>query len=381
MAPETPGASDQPEISAFTLAHDDSRMTRVGQQARLNDIARSLKAGESIPPLTVRVFLSWFWWSQRRGRFIVAYVRERLHEADLTTIPDFEATYLDAEISFALASQHASLGPNESQDSGHASEVSSGTDISASTTAFADPTYRISKLAAANKRTVSVTPDASLIEAITLMMANDFSQLPVMTNERTVKGVVSWQSIGSRLALGQCPKWVREVMGPHAEISSEASLFTAIPTIVEHGYALVRAADNRYVGIITTSDLSLQFQQLSEPFLLLGEIENHIRRIISSKFTRVQLAAARDETDSDRKVESASDLTFGEYKRLLEEPSRWDALSLQLDRGVFIELLDKVRVTRNDVMHFDPDGIEDEALVVLREFVKFLRTLQTIGAT
>lgn len=89
----------------------------------------------------------------------------------------------------------------------------------------------------------------------------------------------------------------------------------------------------------------------------------------------------KDPVDSGRPVESVSDLTFGEYKRLLEEPARWCALKLELDRSIFIQLLDKVRETRNDVMHFDPDGIEDEALVVLREFAKFLRTLQTVGAT
>jgi hypothetical protein len=56
-------------------------------------------------------------------------------------------------------------------------------------------------------------------------------------------------------------------------------------------------------------------------------------------------------------------------------------LNLELDRSTFVQFLDKVRETRNDVMHFDPDGIEDEALVVLREFAKFLRTLQTLGTT
>jgi predicted transcriptional regulator len=104
---------------------------------------------------------------------------------------------------------------------------------------------RRGKLAAANRRPVSVRPDASLTEAITLMMANDFSQLPVMVNERDVKGAVSWKSIGSRLALRQSPRWAREAMDPHAEIGSDASLFTAIPIIVDHEYALVRGPDKR----------------------------------------------------------------------------------------------------------------------------------------
>jgi CBS domain-containing protein len=259
--------------------------------------------------------------------------------------------------------------------------ISDHTEVRVVPTAFADPTYRVSKLAAANRIPVSVRPDSTLKEATTLMLANDFSQLPVMTNERGVKGVVSWKGIGARLSLGQCPVAVREVMEPHAEISADASLFTAIPLIVQHEYVLVRGSDQRIVGIVTTSDLSLQFLQMTEPFMLLGEIENHIRRLISSHFNQDELSATKDSVDGAREVETAADLSFGEYKRLLEEPSRWERLSLCIDRAVFINLLDKVREIRNDVMHFDPDGIPDNDLDVLRDFARFLRNLQTIGAT
>lgn len=350
-------------------------------KARLTDIARTLKSGEPVPAITVRAFLGWFFGTQRRGRWIVTYIRAVLDEAGLRTVPDFESTYLDAEMRFELAAPIAVASDTRQVEVAETVTITDHAEVRVVTTTFADPTYRISKLGAANTRPASVRPDSSLAEAATLMMANDFSQLPVMTNERDVKGAVSWKSIGSRLVLGQSPQCAREAMDPHAEISSDASLFTAIAIIVDHEYVLVRGSDQRIVGIITTSDLSLQFQQLSEPFLLLGEIENHIRRIIGSRFCAEDLAAAKDPSDGSRFVESASDLTFGEYKRLLEEPSRWNKLNLQLDRAVFIRLLETVRETRNDVMHFDPDGIEDEALEVLRDFAKFLRTLQTVGAT
>jgi CBS domain-containing protein len=349
------------------------------QRKFLSDIALLLKNGKPVPPSTVRNFLKLFWYSQRRGRWIVSLIRERLAEFELITVPDFESTYLDAEIEFQLAPRRQIATGEVGHEPIAITEVSA---IEASAPLFADPTYRISKLAAANRIPTSIRPDATLTEAVTLMMVNDFSQLPVMTSEREVKGMVSWNSIGTRLALRQTPQWVREVTDPHAEVISDASFFNAIPVIVEHGYALVRSStDKRITGIITTSDLSLQFQQLSEPFLLLGEIENHIRRIINGKFSKEELANAKDGTDAERSVESAADLTFGEYKRLLEDTKRWAALNLDIDRGVFIQRLDRVREIRNDVMHFDPDGIEDESLLTLRDFSRFLRTLQTIGAT
>ena len=72
----------------------------------------------------------------------------------------------------------------------------------------------------------------------------------------------------------------------HARIvDASRTLFDSIPIIVEHGYVLVRQRDRRITGIVTASDLSLQFQILSEPFLLLREIELHVRQFIRGKIT------------------------------------------------------------------------------------------------
>src|SRR6516165_11645679 len=139
------------------------------------------------------------------------------------------------------------------------------------TTVFADPTFRISALAAANRKPTSINPNESVEQAITIMLASDFSQLPVMTSARDVKGIVSLSSIGSRLAVGKKGRHVNELMDRHHEIRSDTSLFQAIPRIVQHQYVLIRGSSNRITGIVTATDLSLQFQQLAEPFLLLRE--------------------------------------------------------------------------------------------------------------
>ena len=62
-------------------------------------------------------------------------------------------------------------------------------------------------LAAENRRPLCVSPETRVAEAITLMLQHDYSQLPVTRTEREVKGIFSWKSLGSRLALGkQCEK-------------------------------------------------------------------------------------------------------------------------------------------------------------------------------
>src|SRR5262249_29252422 len=66
----------------------------------------------------------------------------------------------------------------------------------------------------------------------------NFSQLPVMTGERDVKGVISWLSIGRGLTLAgkRIESEVRECMDAARIISADASLFDAIDTIVRDQY-------------------------------------------------------------------------------------------------------------------------------------------------
>jgi CBS domain len=244
--------------------------------------------------------------------------------------------------------------------------------------AYADPIYRISKLASSARRPLSVSPDTKLEEAVTHMLTNDFSQLPVMTSERDVKGIITWASIGSRLAIGKNCSIARELMEQHQEVRSDASLISAISIIAEHQYVLVRGHDQKISGIVTASDLSLQFQQLAEPFLLLGEIENHVRRVISQRFTLTELESAKNPADKERVITSVADLTYGEYIRLLENPERWNRLDITVDRKTCIEKFESVRRIRNDVMHFDPNGIPEKDLQTLREFARFLQKLQII---
>ena len=175
---------------------------------RLGEVAEGLKAGSTSPPETVRTLLSWFD-AKRRGYWVVQTIREALDTAGLTTEPDFEAAYIDSPVVFRLkpitGTGKITLPPLQVSGTG---TVAPPSDALAS--AYADPTYRLTRLAAANRPPVSVKPDTSLSQAVTIMMANDFSQLPVMTTEREVKGAVSWKSIASRLGLGNVPIFDRD---------------------------------------------------------------------------------------------------------------------------------------------------------------------------
>lgn len=349
-------------------------MTTSPAKQNLLAIADRLRSNDAVEPVTVREFLSWFG-AKRRGYWVVDQIRSGLKDAQLSTEPDFEGTYIDTPIRFQLAQQPTQVSATAP---GAQLEVTSsllaGPVTTDSKAEAPDPTHRISKLGAANRAPTYVAPDAQLSTATTMMLVRGFSQLPVMTGSRDVKGVISWQSIGDRVARGGIGATVREMMDPQFhEVRYDASLFQAIPAIVANDYVLVRAKDNSICGIVTASDLSLQFLQLSEPFLLIGEIENHIRQIVSEAFTLADLQQAQDSKDPTRTVSGAADLNFGEYKTLLDHPDRWVRSSLPWDRRVFCDQLDAVREIRNDVMHFDPDPLSEGDLQTLREFARFLQ--------
>jgi predicted transcriptional regulator len=346
----------------------------------LDDLAKQIHDGGESPSVSVREFLSWFG-ARRRGFWIVREIREALAAANLRTIPDFETEWIDSEIEFELRTSKVEAKALEAPVSiGIAIDGPSDTEDETVVWVTREATYRISRLDAANKEIVFCAPDEPIASVVTKMLKGGFSQLPVMTGERTIKGIVTWQTIGSHFALGAAGKTAKEMMEPHQEISNERSIFDAIPTIVSNDYVLVKDGTGLFTGIITAADLSLQFRELTEPFLLLSEIENIVRNLIGQNFELEELRASCDSKDEERLKKSASvaHLYFAEYVRLIENEDRWAKLGLPVDRKIFCKDLDDVSEIRNDVMHFDPDGVDPESLAKLREFTRFLQKVATI---
>ncbi|KQQ63612.1 hypothetical protein ASF66_04515 [Pseudomonas sp. Leaf129] len=322
---------------------------------------------------TVRELLRWYRY-ERRGRFIVWVIQRDLKSLNICVEPNIEYAYLDGLLTFLpeqISSGELDLEPVSTDEVDDVEE----SHAMLITSEFEDPTQRIGRLPSANARPVSVNPNATVAEAVTIMLLNDYSQLPVMQGDRSIKGVITWQSIGIKLALGRPCTLVQDCLEDAVVLQSNVSLFSAIPTIVERAFVLVRDEKGSISGIVTTTDLSLQFRQLAEPFLLLGEIEMHLRLLSDGKFSVNELTSARDPSDTSRNISSLSDLTFGEHIRLLENPARWAALGLSIDRGTFVKHVNEIRDIRNNVMHFDPDGTAPSELDKLRQFVRLLNAL------
>ncbi len=284
----------------------------------------------------------------RRGSNVNAAINELLDKNELIIEPNFEWEYVDNPVQIK-SRKEARISFENRID------------------------YRINSLKSANTVPISVNPADELNKATTIMTANNFSQLPVTTTERIVKGVVTWKSIAEKILIQKQIGKVKDYMIRAVVLFDDTSMFKAIEKIKEFDYVLVRSSKDEVIkGIVTSSDLSEQFGTFAEPFLLVGKCELLIRRLIYGIFSKEELQAAKNKTDESREIGSVHDLTFGEYIRLLENKSNWAKLCVTLDRSYFIEKMTTVKEIRNDIMHFDPNASNLDQVEEIRSFNRLI---------
>jgi predicted transcriptional regulator len=308
-----------------------SVVNRKALEKLFSEVGRNLSKGILAEPIPVRRLLAVLDVS-RRGANVNALINKLLDDNELVIEPNFEWEYVDNTVQ--IKSRKEASAPFENQID-----------------------YRVNSLKSANKVPLSVNPDDELAKATTIMTAHNFSQLPVMINERTVKGIITWKSIAEKILINQQNGKVRDYMIRAVILYDDTSMFEAIHKIKESDYVLVRNAKDEIIkGIVTSSDLSEQFGSFAEPFLLVGKCELLIRRLIYGVYSMEDLQAVVNRIDENREIRSVHDLTFGEYVRLLENRRNWAKLGIALDRSYFIRKLSVVRDIRNDIMHFDPNA-------------------------
>ncbi len=339
---------------------------------RLLSIRQELESGREVSGSRVSDLLGWFG-ETRRGFSVVREIEEQLEKLGLRTHPDFRDAYIEAELAWTLAAV-----PDEvTSVVDRLPATLPGPDPSPTrpgTVEHVDPSLRIGQLEAANQYPVTVAPSDNLSKAQSIMLMNDFSQVPVLQGARTIKGAVSWRSIGRAAMLRGTSLSLTDCLEQAPTVAASAPLFAALPVLLRHDYVLVVDKNGSVAGLVTTADISEQFRQLAEPFLLLQEVEQHVRLLLDGRLSVAELARFVKEGDG-RTVRGIGDLTFGEYVRIVEHPATFERLDLPVDRALLVKRLHEVRRIRNDVMHFNADPFSEAELAVLRRFVDFLRLI------
>jgi predicted transcriptional regulator len=314
------------------------------------ELVKEIKENDKTFEITPRELLNFFYFEKRTSGN-VAHINRFLNENLLETEPNFVNNWIDGNI--ILKHKKKAITKNG-----------------------VDSIQRIKLLPSSNKEPISITKEATLKEAITLMMMHNYSQLPVMNGTRNVFGFVSWETIGCGISNGLISNEIKDYVDQDITLLNyETPLLEAISIIIKKEFVLVVKNDKSISGIVTIADISSQFLAVTEPFILLEQIENHIRKILDNKFLISDIQEFCKIGEIERNIEFIDDLNFGDYIKIVGKPENWEKLNLSIERSHFIKQLDKIRQIRNDVMHFDPEGITKEQKEDLVKMAKFLMEL------
>ena len=245
----------------------------------------------------------------------------------------------------------------------------------ATTRVTTNPIKRVDSIAAATiNKPIYVDKKDSTIHAITLMQQHGFSQLPVVDGDETrLCGNISWKTIGSALWHNKKNDTVEDCMeNKITAIYLDTPLLDAIQLISANKFVVVLNGDKTFSGFITSSDTASEFFSITqaEAFLLLEQIELQIRLIIG------RIGVSKDDIKKNSMIKkdepSIDDLTFGGYCKIFEESHYWEKLNLKNDHTDFNNYLKDIKVIRNRVMHFEPEGIEPQKMQSLRNMTRYL---------
>ena len=237
----------------------------------------------------------------------------------------------------------------------------------------------IAECSVATMELASVKLSSKVEEVTSLMLLHGYSQIPVKTKRGVIKGVITWKSLAKMFVSDSEVTSIKEFMEPLPPIVQELdSLLDVLKLIDTHEFVLVQDKNDEVTGIITAYDIAKLFETSTKGFLLIGEIEENVRLLLNSYIDINEVINQIDTVCSKQVLTDFSDLTFGQYVRILENKSNWDKISLNLDRKAVVKQLQLVNEVRNGIMHFRYKRQSDEQILLLEETQQFFVDLKSL---
>lgn len=305
-------------------------------------------------PIEVRKLIG-FWGFKGRGKNSIHLINSELVKMALRTEPPFDSGSLDSLVSIQKLSGEESVAAAAEQPDDHLLTLSR----------IGSASFALPRTSDAEPPVGYVLRETSIADALTIMLRHDYSQLPVIESKsrREVSGVFTWQSYAQARLRGEDPKVVGDAVVAPVTVDLHSDLFASVGPITEQGYVLVTYR-GLLSGIVTASDLTREFENLTLPFLTIGRCEQELRRI-----ARVKFEAALKHSGT-----SVDEITFGRLQQFFKK--NWDSLGWSLSRDEFFGWLDATRKLRNSIAHFDNQDKDTRAdLETVHRLTRWLRSV------
>jgi CBS domain-containing protein len=224
--------------------------------------------------------------------------------------------------------------------------------------------FSISELIDEHEELLCVQKETKIHDALTLMVENDFSQLPIIDENNHLTGVITEQSIlHTYLSVGNSVSLfdldVTNCQTDPITIHHEASIFEALE-LLEKTYAVIVIEHKEPVGIITDYDTTTFFRNYSEGLITIQGIELTLRKYIESILSNDKLMQAAltkafgmDRIDHTKTAKEYDELSFGDHIQLIISEDNWGRFEeFFAPKKMFSSFMGEVRDIRNKIAHF-----------------------------
>ena len=254
--------------------------------------------------------------------------------------------------------------------------------------------FPVSQLLQNKELVLTVKKDTKVRDALSLMVKNDFSQLPIIDESGELTGIITEQSIISTyfhtagtvsiLELG-----VDNCQAKAYTLAEDRDVFEALD-MLKNAYAIIIVNEKKPIGILTAYDTTHFFRDLSEGLILVEDIEVTLRQYIESVFvTENSMQAALlqafrpDRQDPTRPAKEYDELSFGDHLQLITTEHNWEKFAPYLEpKDMFLQLMNQVGQIRNQLAHFRGriEPLQYDALTRSRDWLSSRAKPAGVGA-
>src|SRR5258708_916246 len=225
--------------------------------------------------------------------------------------------------------------------------------------------------------------DKTIREALQLMVANDFSQLPIVDLHGKLIGIISEQSIVRKYILVNGSIYLLDLTVDHCQtpavtLPSSEDLFKALD-LLKNVYAIIIVDNGEPHGILTDYDTTHFFRDIAGGLLLVEDIEMTLRKYIESAFlgenqmqAALIMAFGTNRRDQTKSAFAFDELSFGQHIQLITTDENWLKFEGVFEpKGLFTTMMRQVGYIRNQLAHFRKrlDAVQQDTLEQVRSWL------------
>lgn len=252
--------------------------------------------------------------------------------------------------------------------------------------------HRVNSLVPDRQDLCTISPDTLARDAIHVMAQADYSQLPVISGSE-VLGLFSYRSIARRL-----PTARHDILDHEVEDLADDPVFARVtdelreilPALDHDGAVLVGDPDN-LLAVVTPTDVAAYLFRVTQPFMLLQEIELVLRALVLASCVgdslRERIAAALAGEYEGREHQLPTDLDRLTLNQLVmvvlnrESYNQVFSVLFGRNRDSARNNLGPLGEIRNSVLHFRREASEADLDLLLVARAWLLRKARRLSGT